>query len=46
MAAQADAGPLKDITTDISSWKDTMSPAALSIYAYNDKHTACRGTWA
>ncbi len=37
MAAQADAGLLKDITSDISSWKDTISPGALSIYAYNGK---------
>jgi raffinose/stachyose/melibiose transport system substrate-binding protein len=37
MAAQADAGALKDITSDISSWKDTINPGALSIYAYNGK---------
>jgi raffinose/stachyose/melibiose transport system substrate-binding protein len=37
MAAQADAGLLKDITSDIASWKDTISPGALSIYAYNGK---------
>jgi raffinose/stachyose/melibiose transport system substrate-binding protein len=35
MAAQADAGLLKDITTDIADWKDTVNPGALSIYAYN-----------
>ncbi len=35
MAAQADAGMLKDITSDIASWKDTINPGALSIYAYN-----------
>ena len=35
MAAQADAGMLKDITGDIASWKDTINPGALSIYAYN-----------
>ena len=37
MAQQADAGMLKDITTDIASWKDTINPGALSIYAYNGK---------
>ena len=37
MAAQADAGMLKDITSDISSWKDTINPGALSIYAYKGK---------
>jgi raffinose/stachyose/melibiose transport system substrate-binding protein len=36
MAAQADAGALKDITADIASWKDTINPGALSIYAYKD----------
>ena len=35
MAAQADAGVLKDITADIAPWKDTINPGALSIYAYN-----------
>ena len=34
MAAQADAGMLKDISSDIASWKDTINPGALSIYAY------------
>jgi raffinose/stachyose/melibiose transport system substrate-binding protein len=34
MAAQADAGMLKDITADIAPWKDTVNPGALSIYAY------------
>ncbi|HEX2754307.1 MAG TPA: extracellular solute-binding protein [Candidatus Limnocylindrales bacterium] len=34
MAAQADASALKDITADIASWKDTINPGALSIYAY------------
>ena len=34
MAAQADAGALKDITADIASWKDTINAGALSIYAY------------
>ncbi len=37
MAAQADAGMLKDITSDVASWKDTINPGALSIYAYNNK---------
>jgi raffinose/stachyose/melibiose transport system substrate-binding protein len=37
MAAQADAGLLKDITADIASWKDTITPGALSIYQYNGK---------
>jgi len=35
MAAQADAGALKDITADIAGWQDTINPGALSIYAYN-----------
>ncbi len=34
MAAQADAGVLKDITADVASWKDTVNPGALSIYSY------------
>lgn len=37
MAAQADAGLLKDITADVASWKDTINPGALSIYQYNGK---------
>jgi raffinose/stachyose/melibiose transport system substrate-binding protein len=37
MAAQADAGALKDITADVASWKDTVNPGALSIYAYKGK---------
>ena len=37
MAAQADAGMLKDITADVASWKDTINPGALSIYAYKGK---------
>jgi raffinose/stachyose/melibiose transport system substrate-binding protein len=37
MAAQADAGLLKDITADIADWKDTINPGALSIYQYNGK---------
>ena len=34
MAAQADAGLLKDITADVASWKDTVNPGAMSIYSY------------
>jgi raffinose/stachyose/melibiose transport system substrate-binding protein len=34
MAAQADAGLLKDITGDIADWKDTINPGAMSIYSY------------
>ena len=37
MAAQADAGLLKDITADIADWKDTINPGAMSIYDYNGK---------
>ena len=37
MAAQADAGMLKDITDDVASWKDTINPGALSIYQYKGK---------
>ena len=37
MAAQADAGLLKDITADVASWKDTINPGAMSIYQYNGK---------
>src|SRR3954454_1391884 len=37
MAAQADAGLLKDITADVAPWKDTINPGALSIYSYNGK---------
>jgi raffinose/stachyose/melibiose transport system substrate-binding protein len=37
MAAQADAGMLKDITSDVASWKDTINPGALGIYAYKGK---------
>lgn len=37
MAAQADAGMLKDITADIADWKDTVNPGALSVYSYNGK---------
>jgi raffinose/stachyose/melibiose transport system substrate-binding protein len=34
MAAQADAGLLKDIAADVASWKDTINPGAMSIYSY------------
>jgi raffinose/stachyose/melibiose transport system substrate-binding protein len=34
MAAQADASMLKDITSDVASYKDTINPGALGIYAY------------
>jgi raffinose/stachyose/melibiose transport system substrate-binding protein len=34
MAAQADAGALKDITAAVAPWKDTINAGALSIYAY------------
>jgi raffinose/stachyose/melibiose transport system substrate-binding protein len=37
MAAQADAGMLKDITSDVSSWSSTINPGALSIYQYKGK---------
>jgi raffinose/stachyose/melibiose transport system substrate-binding protein len=37
MAAQADAGMLKDITADVASWKDTVNAGAMSIYQYNGK---------
>jgi raffinose/stachyose/melibiose transport system substrate-binding protein len=37
MAAQADAGMLKDITADVASWKDTVNGGAMSIYSYNGK---------
>lgn len=37
MAAQADAGMLKDITADVASWKDTVNAGAMSIYSYNGK---------
>ena len=37
MAAQADAGALKDITADVASWADTINPGAMSIYQYNGK---------
>ena len=33
MAAQVQAGLLKDISTDIASWKDTINPGALGIYS-------------
>jgi raffinose/stachyose/melibiose transport system substrate-binding protein len=37
MAAQADAGMLKDITADVASWKDTVNPAAMGVYSYKGK---------
>ncbi len=37
MAGQADAGMLKDITSAVAPWKDTINPGALSIYAYKGK---------
>jgi raffinose/stachyose/melibiose transport system substrate-binding protein len=37
MAQQADAGKLQDITSAISSWKDTINAGALGIYAYKGK---------
>jgi len=37
MAAQADAGMLKDITADVASWKDTVNAGAMSIYSYKGK---------
>jgi raffinose/stachyose/melibiose transport system substrate-binding protein len=38
MAAQADAGMLKDISAGISSWANTISPGALGMYAYKGKN--------
>ena len=37
MAAQADAGMLKDITADVASWKDEINAGAMSIYQYKGK---------
>ncbi len=37
MAAQAQAGLLKDITSDVASIKDTFNPGALGIYAIDGK---------
>jgi raffinose/stachyose/melibiose transport system substrate-binding protein len=37
MASQASAGMLKDITSSIASWKDTINPGALGIYAVDGK---------
>jgi raffinose/stachyose/melibiose transport system substrate-binding protein len=34
MAAQADAGLLQDISSQIADWKDTINPGAMSIYNY------------
>jgi raffinose/stachyose/melibiose transport system substrate-binding protein len=37
MAAQAEAGLLKDITGDIASWKSELNAGALSVYQYKGK---------
>jgi raffinose/stachyose/melibiose transport system substrate-binding protein len=37
MAAQAQAGLLKDITSDVADIKDTINPGALGIYALDGK---------
>jgi raffinose/stachyose/melibiose transport system substrate-binding protein len=37
MAAQVDAGMLKDITADVAPWKDTVNAGAMSIYSYKGK---------
>ena len=37
MAAQVEAGALKDITADIADWQASINPGALSIYNYNGK---------
>jgi raffinose/stachyose/melibiose transport system substrate-binding protein len=37
MQAQADAGMLKDITSAVAPWKDTINAGAMSIYALKDK---------
>lgn len=37
MAAQADAGLLKDITADVASWKSELNAGALSVYQYKGK---------
>jgi len=37
MAEQVDAGLLKDITADVASWKDTINPGALGLYAQDGK---------
>lgn len=40
MNQYADAGLLKDITADLDQggWRDTFSPGALAVYAYNGKN--------
>ncbi len=45
MAAQADAGALKDITADVASWASTVNPGAMSIYRTTASSTAFPGTW-
>ncbi|GAT68147.1 ABC transporter substrate-binding protein [Planomonospora sphaerica] len=37
LAQQVEAGLVKDITSDISSWSDTLSPVALSAYQIDGK---------
>jgi raffinose/stachyose/melibiose transport system substrate-binding protein len=37
MAAQADAGAIKDITNDVAPWKDELNAAALTVYQYKGK---------
>jgi raffinose/stachyose/melibiose transport system substrate-binding protein len=37
LAEQQAAGLVKDITTDIADWSDTMNPAAMSIYQVDGK---------
>jgi raffinose/stachyose/melibiose transport system substrate-binding protein len=35
---QVEAGLVKDISTDIASWKDTINPGALGMYAVDGKN--------
>ena len=37
MAAQADAGMLKDITADIAPWANELNAGAMSVYQYKGK---------
>jgi raffinose/stachyose/melibiose transport system substrate-binding protein len=37
LAAQVEAGLVKDITTDIADWADTMNPGAMGIYQVDGK---------
>ena len=47
MAAQADAGLLKDITADIADWKDTINPGAHEhLQLQRQAVRRARGTWA